>query len=97
MNNLTSFLNFVVDRKSQIITLFLQHIQLTMFSILIAIAIAIPLSILIVKYRKLSGPIIGFANLIQSVPSLALLGFLIPFLGIGSTPAIIMVDRKSVV
>ncbi|WP_443661236.1 ABC transporter permease/substrate-binding protein [Clostridium sp.] len=95
MNNLTSFLNFVVDRKSQIITLFLQHIQLTMFSILIAIAIAIPLSILIVKYRKLSGPIIGFANLIQSVPSLALLGFLIPFLGIGSTPAIIMVVMYS--
>ncbi|MBU3180895.1 ABC transporter permease/substrate-binding protein [Clostridium psychrophilum] len=95
MNSLTSFMNFVIERKDQIISLFIQHIQLTLFAIVIAIAIAIPLSILIVKYRKLSVPIIGFANVIQSVPSLALLGFLIPLLGIGSKPAIVMVVMYS--
>ncbi|MBU3180897.1 ABC transporter permease/substrate-binding protein [Clostridium psychrophilum] len=95
MNSINSFISFIVDRKDQIMDLFIQHIQLTLFSIVIAIAIAIPLGILIVRYRKLSGPVIGVTNVIQSVPSLALLGFLIPILGIGSKPAIIMVVMYS--
>ena len=57
--------------------------------------IAIPLSILIVRYRKLAAPVIGFTNIVQSIPSLALLGFLIPVVGIGSKPAIIMVVMYS--
>ena len=75
MNSLKSFINFVIDRKSQILDLFIQHIQLTIFSILIAVVIAIPLGILIVRYRKLSGPVIGFTNVVQSVPSLLYLDF----------------------
>jgi len=95
MNSFNSFISFVIDRKSEIIDLFIQHIQLTIFSILIAVVIAIPLGILIVRYRKLSVPVIGVTNVVQSVPSLALLGFLIPVLGIGSKPAIIMVVMYS--
>ena len=91
MSNITAFLNFVIERKTEILDLFMQHVQLTVFSILMSIIIAIPLSILIVRYRKLSTPIIGFTNIVQSIPSLALLGFLIPLFGIGSKPAIIMV------
>jgi len=95
MNSINSFINFVIDRKDEILRLFIQHIQLTIFSILVSIAIAIPLGILIVRYRKLSGPVIGVTNVVQSIPSLALLGFLIPLLGIGSKPAIIMVVMYS--
>jgi osmoprotectant transport system permease protein len=60
-----------------------------------AVVIAVPLAILIVRYRKLSVSVIGFTNIVQSIPSLALLGFLIPILGIGSKPAIIMVVMYS--
>ncbi|MCB2299457.1 ABC transporter permease/substrate-binding protein [Clostridium tagluense] len=95
MSSINSFINFVIDRKSEISHLFIQHIQLTIFSILLAVVIAIPLGILIVRYRKLAGPIIGFTNIVQSIPSLALLGFLIPVLGIGSKPAIVMVVMYS--
>ncbi|MGV8984409.1 ABC transporter permease/substrate-binding protein [Clostridium sp.] len=95
MNSINSFIKFVIDRKDEILNLLMQHIQLTIFSILIAVAIAIPLGILIVRYRKLAVPIIGFTNIVQSIPSLALLGFLIPVLGIGSKPAIIMVVMYS--
>jgi len=95
MNNVTAFIKFVIERKSEISGLLMQHIQLTIFSILIAVVIAIPLGILIVRYRKLAGPVIGFTNIVQSIPSLALLGFLIPVLGIGSKPAIIMVVMYS--
>ena len=95
MSSINSFVKFVIDRKSEIIDLLMQHIQLTIFSILIAVAIAIPLGIVIVRYRKLAAPVIGFTNIVQSIPSLALLGFLIPVLGIGSKPAIIMVVMYS--
>jgi len=95
MSSINSFVKFAIERKTEIIDLLLQHIQLTIFSILIAVAIAIPLGIIIVRYRKLSAPIIGITNVVQSVPSLALLGFLIPIFGIGSKPAIIMVVMYS--
>jgi len=95
MKSINSFISFVIDRKAEILNLFMQHIQLTVFSILIAVLIAVPLAILIVRYRKLSVPVIGFANVVQSVPSLALLGFLIPVLGIGSKPSIVMVVMYS--
>ncbi len=91
INGIVSFKDFVVSRQGQIIDLTLQHIELTVFAVVIAIIVGIPLGILISRVKKLSGPVIGFANLIQAVPSLALLGFLIPILGIGSTPAILMV------
>ena len=74
MSSINSFIKFVIERKAEISGLFMQHIQLTIFSILIAVAIAIPLGILIVRYRKLAGPVIGFTNIVQSVPSLALTG-----------------------
>ncbi len=91
MNSFNSFISFCIERRAQITDLFVQHIQLTMFSILMSGLIGIPLAILIVRYRKFSTPVIGFANIVQSIPSLALLGFLIPVVGIGSKPAIIMV------
>jgi len=95
MSNINSFVNFAIGRKTEILDLAVQHIQLTIFSILLAVLIAVPLGILIVRYRKLSGPVIGITNVVQSIPSLALLGFLIPVLGIGSKPAIIMVVMYS--
>ena len=85
------FIQFIVSRKDQIIELLLQHIGLTLMALLISIAIGVPLGILITRVKKLSKPIIGAANIVQAIPSLALLGFLIPALGIGSKPAIVMV------
>ena len=85
------FLDVLVSRQDQLIQLFVQHVQLTIIAIVIAVVIGVPLGIFISGYRRLANFVIGVANLVQSVPSLALLGFLIPFVGIGSTPAIIMV------
>lgn len=88
---INEFFSFILDRKLQIINLIVEHIELTLLALLLAIIIGIPLGILITKVKKLAAPIIGFANVVQAIPSLALLGFLIPILGIGSKPAIIMV------
>lgn len=85
------FLDYVWSIKDQIISLSWEHVELTLFSVLLAILIGVPLGILISYLKKLTKPILGLANIVQAIPSLALLGFAIPFLGIGSKPAVFMV------
>lgn len=75
----------------KIIELSIQHISLTVTAILIAILVGVPLGIIISMVKPLRKIILGFVNLVQAVPSMALLGLLIPILGIGSRPAIFMV------
>ncbi|AWB44449.1 glycine/betaine ABC transporter [Paenibacillus sp. CAA11] len=65
-----------------------QHIELVFFSMLAAMVIGIPAGILIARYQAFKGTVLGIANILQTVPSLALLGLLIPLLGIGPVTAI---------
>lgn len=88
---MTNFITTLIDNKSQILTLFIQHLGLTILSVILAVLIGVPLGISITKSEKLSKPILLIANAVQAIPSIALLGFLIPFIGIGSPPAVIMV------
>ncbi len=66
----------------------LTHIGLTFTSLLLAVLIGLPLGILISQKKKLSGAVLGFTGILQTIPSIALLGFMIPLLGIGPLPAI---------
>ncbi|WP_426350146.1 glycine betaine ABC transporter substrate-binding protein [Alloiococcus sp. CFN-8] len=85
------FFTFISSRSDQILNLAVEHIELTLYAVLFSILIGVPIGILITRVKKLSSPILALASIIQAVPSLALLGFMIPILGIGSTPAIVMV------
>lgn len=82
---------YFFENKAQIWSLFLEHIELTFFAVLLAIVIGIPIGILISYFKKLNKPILGIASVFQAIPSMALLGFMIPFLGIGTVPAIVVV------
>ena len=86
---LSDFLAFVLDHRSEILEQTLEHIWITMISLMFATIIGISVGILISRYTKVSRPVLGFVNIVQTVPSVALLGFLLPFFGIGVTPAII--------
>lgn len=66
-----------------------QHMQLTFLSLFLAIIISVPLGIFLTRHRNLSDLVIGIASIFQTIPSLALLGFMIPLLGIGFVPAIV--------
>lgn len=66
----------------------LQHIQLVLISMLIAILIGVPLGIIITRVKRLEAPVLGIAGILQTVPSLALLGFMIPLFGIGIKTAV---------
>src|SRR6266540_1031170 len=85
-------LEFLKANWSDIVAHIAQHAWLVLISTAIAIAIALPLGILITRRKRLRGPLLGIANVMQTIPSLALFGFLIPlpFIGgIGPRTAII--------
>jgi osmoprotectant transport system permease protein len=65
----------------------LGHLYLVGISLTLAIVVAIPLGIAAVKNSWLEGPLLAFVGVLQTIPSLALLVFMIPLLGIGSLPA----------
>lgn len=85
------FLQYVSTAREEILYLFFEHIQLTVIALFAAILIGVPLGILISYVRKTSKPVLAFANLVQAIPSMALLGLTIPVLGIGVKPAICLV------
>lgn len=66
-----------------------QHMQLSLLSLLCAVFIAVPLGILLSRYPRYAEWVIGVTAVLQTIPSLALLGFMILLVGIGPTPAII--------
>ena len=83
--------NYLIENKEQIISLCIEHIKLTSLALLIAIIIGVPIGILISYKKKLNKPVLGITSVAQAIPSMALLGFMIPFLGIGTIPAIVVV------
>lgn len=86
-----NFIEYLINSRDQIMSLTMEHIRLTAIAVGFAILLGVPLGILISYVKKLNKPIMGAANVIQAIPSMALLGFAIPFLGIGTLPAIVMV------
>ncbi|MBM6614525.1 ABC transporter permease/substrate-binding protein [Desemzia sp. RIT804] len=78
-----------VERKEQLWVTLLEHIELSLISLLIAVVIAIPIAIGLTYRKKWANPIIQITAIFQTIPSLALLGLLIPLVGIGRVPATI--------
>jgi osmoprotectant transport system permease protein len=84
--------NFSLAHRSEILHATLDHLTLVVISMDIAIAIAVPLGMLIVHHPRLRAIALGIASVFQTIPSLALFGFLIPipFIGgIGRQTAIV--------
>ena len=77
------FWQFMMTNRQQVLDLTLEHITLAGVSTLLAALVGIPLGILITRVPRLSKPVLGGANIIQTIPSLALFGFLLPAPWIG--------------
>lgn len=86
---MTEFLPTFLDRKELLWTALLEHIQLSFISLVIAVIIAVPLAIVLTRHKKIATPIIQVTAIFQTIPSLALLGLMIPLVGIGKVPAVI--------
>jgi osmoprotectant transport system permease protein len=79
-----SLLDFFYQNRAEIWMLTLEHCWLVGMSMLLAVAIGVPLGILITRRASLNKPILGGANIIQTIPSLALFGFLMPMPWLGA-------------
>src|SRR3989441_3260321 len=87
-----SFWHFLQQNWPELLQHLREHLWLVFISTLIAVAIGIPTGILLTRRKSLRSPILGIANVMQTIPSLALFGFLIPlpFIGgIGARTAIV--------
>jgi osmoprotectant transport system permease protein len=77
-----------ISASNEILVKTLEHLKLTFIALLLAIAIAVPLGIMIYNYPSISRPVLYFTGLLQTIPSIALLALMIPLFGIGVVPAI---------
>lgn len=86
---MNAFLSTLIERKDQLFTATYEHMAISLLALFIACVIAIPLAIWLSDHRKYAEPVLQLASILQTIPSLALLGLLIPLVGIGSVPALI--------
>jgi osmoprotectant transport system permease protein len=90
MNEQQSLWQFLLLHWDKILDQTITHIGLTFISLLLAVIIGTPIAILIARKRNLAAAVLGIAAIMQTIPSVALLGFMIPLFGIGTVPAIVV-------
>ena len=83
-----TFFAVLFERRGQILTQLVEHLQLTFAAMALAVAVGVAVGVLLTRCRRLAVPVLGAASVVQTVPSLALLALMIPLLGIGTRPAV---------
>ena len=83
-------LDYLINRRDRVWELTLQHLGLSAGAVLIALLFAVPLGVLAARNQRISTPLLGILGAIYTIPSLAFLALLIPSLGIGRRPAIVV-------
>ena len=73
-----------------------EHITISLIAVILGVLVAVPLGVVLTRMKKGAGTIIGIVNIIQTLPSLAILAFFIPLLGVGKVPAIVALFFYSV-
>lgn len=86
---MNELINTIATHQGQIWQSLGEHLLLSMEALLISCLIAIPLGMLLAHSKRAGEVVFQITSIIQTIPSLALLGLLIPFVGIGTTPALI--------
>ena len=86
-----NFFHFIMQNRGQVLELTLEHLWLVGVSTLLAVLVGIPLGIMIARWPRWNKPVLAGANIIQTIPSLALFGFLLPVPWLGER-----VDRLAI-
>ncbi len=84
LNSLQSLVHYFAQHRAEILTSTLEHVWLVGIAMLLSVGIGLPLGILVTRRPWLSKPILGTANIAETIPSLALFGFLLPVPWLGS-------------
>jgi osmoprotectant transport system permease protein len=88
---MSGFFSFVAERFPDILTALREHLSISLSAVLLGCAVSLPLGVLLVynRIRWINSTVFFAANLLQTIPSLALLAILIPLMGIGAKPAVL--------
>ncbi len=85
---MSDFLHYIYEHRSLLSEKVFEHVSLTLASLVLAFSIAIPLGIWIRNIPYFGNSVLKAGSISQTIPSLALLAFLVPLLGLGTTPTI---------
>jgi osmoprotectant transport system permease protein len=89
MQTLTDLFTFWHEQAGKLGQQILQHVALTAAALLLGVAVGVPVGLWLTRRPRWAPAVMGVAGVLQTVPSIALLGFLIPLMGIGKEPAIL--------
>ncbi|MCE4956417.1 ABC transporter permease [Macrococcoides caseolyticum] len=88
LNTFEQFIHYFQDNAGYVFELFLEHFLISIYGVLLAAIVGIPIGIWIARHKKLVAPVIAIANIIQTIPAIALLALLMLALGLGKTTVI---------
>lgn len=80
---------FFQQHGADIVTLTMEHIQMSLLALFLGLIVAVPAGLILTRLPKVADVVMSLAGLFQTIPTLALLALMIPFLGIGKVPATI--------
>ena len=80
---------FLQEYGSQLLSKAVEHFYISMFALLLAIVVAVPLGILLSKTQRTANVVLTVAGVLQTIPTFAVLAIMIPIFGVGKTPAIV--------
>ncbi|WHI70426.1 ABC transporter permease [Staphylococcus epidermidis] len=80
---------FLQEYGSQLLSKAVEHFYISMFALLLAIVVAVPLGILLSKTQRTANVVLTVGGVLQTIPTLAVLAIMIPIFGVGKTPAIV--------
>ncbi|MFC3885635.1 ABC transporter permease [Bacillus songklensis] len=81
-------MEYLLANYDRVFELFQEHLYLIFISLLISLAIAIPVGVIIPRFKVLHTPVMGILGMMYTIPSLALFALMVPFLGLGFKAAV---------
>ncbi|MFL5487179.1 MAG: glycine betaine ABC transporter substrate-binding protein [Gemmatimonadaceae bacterium] len=85
----SGFAEYLWSRRANLSALTVRHLELVSLALLAAMIVALPLGLALERVRPIAEPVIGGLGVLQTIPSIALLAFMIPLLGVGVVPALV--------
>lgn len=90
-NIITDFFNYFIVNGGYIFELFFNHLLMSVYGVIFASAVGIPIGVLIARFSKLSGLVVTLTNIIQTIPVIAMLAIMMLVMGLGNTTVVVTV------
>src|SRR5918998_6027832 len=94
--DLTEMVAYIRDNQERFLELLSEHVQLTVVSVVIGLLIALPLAVVASRFELLAKPLTWLAAIGQTIPSIAILGLMLPFLGTGFVPSLFALTIRAI-